>query len=122
MRVGEKPPKRARVEPPPSRRDEQRVVAARSRQPGARLVQVPRDPMSRLFPEGDGPLLAALPVDVDELLLEVDVAEVEVDRLATAQPGGIDELDKGAVAKSERAVALDAIQRRIDLVGAERLG
>ena len=50
----------------------------------ARLVQVARQPVRRLFAERNRTLLAALAVNVEELLLEVDVAEVEVHRLAAA--------------------------------------
>ena len=45
-------------------------------------------------PSGTTRSFAPLPLpDVDELLLEVDVAEVEPDRLGAAQPGRVDELD-----------------------------
>ena len=44
---------------------------------------------------------------VHELLLEVDVAQVEADRLRAAQARRVDELDERAVAEPERAVAVE---------------
>ena len=57
---------------------------------------------------------------MDELLVEVHVLEVEPDRLGAAQAGGVDELDEGAVPQAERAVALDAVEQLVHLVGLRR--
>ena len=72
---------------------------------GPRVAQVARDEVRRLLAERDDAVLAALALaHVHALLLEVDVAEVEADRLGGAQPGRVDELDERAVAEPERAV------------------
>ena len=98
VRVREQPPERARVEPPAARGDEQRVLGAVDELRAA-VVQVEPQPVCGLLAERDDALLAALAPDVDRLLLEVDVAEIEVDRLAAAQPGRVDELEQRAVAE-----------------------
>ena len=68
-----------------------------------RLTQVAREPVGRLLAERDDAILAALAVaDVDELLLEVDVGEIERDRLRAPQARRVDELDERAVAERER--------------------
>ena len=76
----------------------------RGRARGRAVAQVARDPVRRLLAERHDAVLRALAVaDVDELLLEVDVAEVEPDRLGAAQPGGVDELEQRAVAERRAA-------------------
>ena len=105
---------RARVEPAAARRQEERVVgAACKRRP--RLVQVTRDPMRGLLAERHDALLRALPAYAHVLLLEVDVGEVEPDRLGGAEPGRIHELDERAVSQLERALAVEPLEHRIDL-------
>src|SRR5207244_10479572 len=71
-----------------------------------------------LLAQRDDALLRALAVpDMDTLLLEVDVAEVEPDRLGAAQPGRVDELDERPVAQRERlAAASEPVQQAVDLV------
>ncbi len=59
--------------------------------------------------------------DVHELLLEVDVAEVEPDRLGASQPGGVDELDECAVAQRERPLALERRKLLVDRRGRGRI-
>ena len=79
--------------------------------------------MRGLLAERHDPLLAALAAHVEELLLEVDVAEVEPDGLGAAQAGRVDELDERAVAEPERAVAArSAVEQRVDLGGLRRVG
>jgi hypothetical protein len=46
---------------------------------------------------------------VDELLVEVDVGEVEVDRLLRAKPRRVDELDQRAVADGQRCAAIERV-------------
>jgi hypothetical protein len=58
---------------------------------------------------------------VDEFLLEVDVAEIEADRLHAAQACGVDELDERTVAQGERPVALQPRQQRVDFHGPGRI-
>ena len=87
VRVRHQPAERARVEPPAADGEEQRVLGAAGER-RARVAQVPRDPERRLLAERHHALLAALAAaDVDELLLEVDIGEVEPDRLGAAEPG-----------------------------------
>ena len=55
------------------------------------------------------------------LLLEVDVGEVETDRLGAAEAGGVDELDQGAVPERERALAVERGELPLDLGAARRV-
>src|SRR5439155_20299107 len=82
----------------------------------SRLPQVAGQPPRRFFSERHHPLLAALPANTNEFLLEVDVGEVEVDGLAAAQSRRVDELDERPVAERERAVAVERLERRLDLL------
>src|SRR5215211_6975540 len=86
MRVGDEPPQRARVQAAAARREKERLLGA-ARELGARLVHVAGEPVGGLLAERHRPFLAALAADMHELLVEVDVGEVEVDRLAAAQSG-----------------------------------
>ena len=104
VRVRDEPPQRRGVQPPPAGREEERVLGA-ARELRARLVQVARDEVRRLLAERHDAVLRALAAaHVDELLLEVDVAEVESDRLGAAEPGRVDELDaaRGFAARAPR--------------------
>src|ERR687886_2243035 len=76
--------------------------------------------MRRLFAERNRPLLAALAVNADELLLEVDVTEVEIDRLAAPKAGRVDELDERSVSQRKRPLRLEPSQLRVDLLRARR--
>jgi hypothetical protein len=81
VRVRRDAAQRARVEATAARREEERVVGS-LRQLGPRVAEVAREPVLRLLAERDDAVLATFaPADVDELLLEVDVAEVEGDCL-----------------------------------------
>src|SRR6185503_2225395 len=86
----------------------------------ASLAEVVREPVRRLLAERHRPFFPTLAANVDELLVEVDVLEIEPDRLGAAQAGGVDELDEGTVAQAERPVALDAVEQRVDLAGLRR--
>ena len=81
---------------------------------GPGLAEVAGDPVRRLLAERDDPVLRALAVaDVDVLLLEVDVAEIEPDRLGAAQAGRVDELEQRAVADPERDLRSPSASARI---------
>ena len=83
---------------------------------GAGVAEVARHPVRRFLAERHDAVLAALAAaDVHELLLEVDVAEVEPDRLGAAEARGVDELDERAVAQRERALALEGGELPVDL-------
>ncbi len=84
---------------------------------GRASTHVAREPERGLLAQRDGALLPALAAYVHELLFKVDVGEVEVDRLAAAQAGRVDELHERAVAQCERAVARERLEQAVDLVG-----
>ena len=107
VRVRREPAQRARVEPAAAGGEEDGVLGA-LRQLRPAVAEVERRAGSGLLAERDGALLAALAADVEELLLEVDVLEVEADRLGAPQAGRVDELDERAVAQAERPLAARA--------------
>jgi hypothetical protein len=90
---------------------ERKTRSRRRARARARLVQVAREQVGRLLAERHDPLLAALAADVELLAVEVDVGEVEPDRLRRAEARGVHELDERAVAQRERAVALERLER-----------
>ena len=78
--------------------------------------------MRRLFAERHDALLAALAADAHVLLLEVDVREIEPDRLSAAQTGRVDELDESEVAECEGPVTGQRVQDRLHLLALRRFG
>src|ERR671935_2137509 len=110
MRMRRDPPQCARVEPAAAGGEEEGVLGA-ARELGPGVEQVAREPPGRLLAERDDPLLATFAPHADELLLEVDVRKIEVDGLAAAQPGRIEELHQRTVAQRERAVAVECLER-----------
>ena len=105
------------------RAERKNALFAPARELGPRFAEVAGEPVLRLLAERHDAVLAALAVaDVDELLLEVDVAEVETDRLGAAQAGGVDELDERAVAERDRAVAFERGEQLLDLGGRGGVG
>src|SRR6059058_4776070 len=113
-------PESARVEPAPARREEERVLGA-ARELRARLAEVDGDRMRGLLAERHHALLAALAAHVNELLVEVDVGQVEVDRLLRAEARRIDELDERAVAPPERILAVEGVELTVHLVRLRRV-
>src|SRR5438045_9796678 len=88
MRVRCKSPQRRRIEPASADGEEERVLGAAG-ELRATLAQVARDERARLLAERHDAVLRSLATaHMDELLLEVDVAEIEADRLGTAQTRG----------------------------------
>ena len=85
MRVPDEAADRARVEPAPTRGEEERVDGAAG-ELRTRVPQVAGEMVRGLLPERDDPLLPALAVDVHGLALEVDVREVEPDGLGQRRP------------------------------------
>ena len=121
MRMAKQPSHRARVETPAAHGQEEGVVrAGRERRPSR--LQVARELERRLLAERDDALLAALAADVHDLAVEVDVAEVERDRLLAPQPRRVEELEQGAVAERQRRVAVDELEQLLDLGGLGRVG
>ena len=121
VRVGEEPPQRARVEPPAARGEEEGVARA-ARQLRPTVAEVAAEDVRCLLAERHDPFLAALAVDMHGLALEVDVREVEPDRLGAPQAAGVDELDERSVAEGERLVACERVDERVDLGGLRRVG
>ena len=107
------------VQPPAARGEEESILGAAC-QVRSCVLQIEPNPVGRLFAERDDPLLVALAPDANRLLLEVDVSEIEVDSLAAAEPGRVDELEQGAVAQRERVVAAQPLENGVDLLGLER--
>jgi len=121
VRVGDEPAQRRGVEPLAASRDEERVLGA-ARQLRARLVEVARNEGRGLLAERDDTVLRALPAaDVHQLLLEVDVAEIEADRLGAAQAGRVDELDDRLVSQREGAVSVEVVDELFDLALLRRI-
>ena len=83
---GTSAPERARVQAPAAGGDEERVLGAGDELRPA-VAEVEPEPVGSLLAERDDPLLLALAADVDRLGVEVDVGEVEPDRLVAAQAG-----------------------------------
>jgi glucose/arabinose dehydrogenase len=104
---------RAGVEPPPTSGEEERILGAvREGRPD---LEPKPEPVRRLLAERDEALLAALAEHPDALAVEVDVREVEVDRLAAAESGGVDELDERAVPDLEEAPGAKRLELGLDL-------
>src|SRR5436190_16204426 len=118
--VRAQPPQRAGVEPSAPRGQEQRVLGA-AREFRPRLMEVARQPVRSLLTQRHGPLLPALAVDVDELLFEVDVSEIEIDRLAAPEARRVDELAERAVSQPERTVAFESRKLGVDRVRLRRV-
>src|SRR6185312_5121162 len=121
VRVRQQAPKRARVQPASSRGEKERILGT-SGELGSRLADVAGDDVRGLLSERYDTLLAALAPHVDELLLEVDVREVEVDRLLRAEAGRVDELRQPQVPQRERPVAAQQLELVVDLLRARRVG
>ena len=100
--------------------EEERVVRRRGRAPGARrggsARRGARPPRRAARGAPCRPCRARA-----RLLLEVDVREVERDRLRAAQAGRVDELDERAVPQAERPVAGERVDHRLDLAALRRV-
>jgi hypothetical protein len=116
VRMRDHAPERARVQPAPADREEERVLGA-ARELRAGIPEVAREPVTGFLAERDDTLLAAFTEDVHSLLVEVHVGEIELDGFPAAQPGRVDELGKRAVAEGNRALALERLQLAIDIAG-----
>ena len=112
MRMREHAANRGGVEPPPARGQEQRILRP-AHELGPCLVEVAGQRVRGLFSERNDPLLAALPPNMKLFAVEVDVADVESNRLGAAQPSRVDQLDERMVSNRERLVAVQRNQRRL---------
>ncbi len=120
VRVGQEAAQRRRVQRPPAHGEEERIHRA----PGELrppVLQVAAQAVGGLLAERDDPFLAALPADVDQFLLEVDVGELEVDGLLRAEPGRVDQLEQCAIPEPERVLGLQLGQQRVRLLGLGRV-
>jgi glucose/arabinose dehydrogenase len=118
MRMRKEPTQSACVEASPAGRDEERVLGAdRQRRPDLKPA---REPIGGLLAERNDSLLAAFPEDPDRLAVEVDVREVEIDCLAAAEAGRVDQLRHRAVPNREWAVGAELAELRIDLARLRR--
>src|SRR2546430_3740398 len=116
VRVRKQPSGRAGVQAPAPGGEEQRVFGSAG-QLGACLPKVARHPVTGLLAERDVALLAALALNMDELLLEVHVAQIEIHKLTASQAGRIHELGHSTVAQPERTVSLEPRELRVDFLG-----
>jgi hypothetical protein len=73
-------------------------------------------------PDRHEPLLGALAACAQHACLEVDVADLEPDRLRRAEPAGVHELEQRAVSQRRRLGAARRLQQPRDLVAREDLG
>src|SRR5919202_1298896 len=104
MRMREQAAQRRGVEPASARGDEQCVLRA-AHELRTCVAEIEREPVRCFLAEGNDALLPALAAYVQLLLLEVDVREIEIDRLAAAQARGVHELEQRAVSQRERLVS-----------------
>ena len=110
MGVANEPADGARVEPPPARREKDRVdCIAGERRPA--VTEVAREVVSRLLSQRDDPLFPALAADVECFALEVDVGEIEPDGLRAPEPTGVQELEESSVSQRERVVSLYVLEQ-----------
>src|SRR5205823_710465 len=103
----------ARVEPPPASGQEERVLGAagESRAP---VAEVQAEAVRRLLAERHDAVLAALSAHVHGLAVEVDVSEIEADRLVAAEAGRVDELDE----RRSSSLEPDRERLQVEAVGA----
>ena len=87
-------PEPAPAQPPGGGGGEERLAS----KPRPLLAQVARERLSDPLPEGNGPVLPALPLPhVEEALAEVEVAQVQAEELPGPQPRPVEDLDHGQV-------------------------
>ena len=115
VRVGKEPPQRGGVERPSACGQKESVRGAASERRPSEL-QVAAQVEGGLLAQGDDPLLAPLPADADELLLEVHVGQRQVNDLLRTQARRVDELEQGPVADAECVVGLDLGEQSIGFV------
>ena len=78
-------------------------------------MEIAGEPVCSLLAEGDDALLAALAAHVEQLLLEVHVAEIEADRFLAPQPRRVHELEQGAIADGEGIVTFHRGEETFDV-------
>ena len=70
-----------------------------------------------LLAEREDALLPALAAHVQGLAVEVDICEIESDGLGASQAGRVHQLEECTIAERERGVALDDLEKCLDLGG-----
>src|SRR2546427_143798 len=88
MGMGEQAAQRARVEPSPARGDEEGVLRP-PYEARAPVLEVTAQPVRSFLAQRNDALFVALALHAHCLLLEVDVSEIEPDRLRAAQAGRV---------------------------------
>src|SRR5262249_6773690 len=79
------------------------------------VAEIRADDTARAAADRHDAFLVALAEHAHDTVFQVEVAELEPDRLADADAGGIEHLEQRAVALAERAVARHSTQLRLDL-------
>jgi hypothetical protein len=101
--------------------DEQVALLAQADHPRAPVLQVGADRGDRVAADGHEPLLRALAPRAQDPRVEVDVADLEVDRLARAQPARVHELEQRPVAQGRGVAAGRGGEQARHLVAGEDL-
>jgi hypothetical protein len=101
--------------------DEEVALLAQADHPRAPVLQVGADRGDRVAADGHEPLLRALAPRAQDPRVEVDVADLEVDRLARAQPARVHELEQRPVAQGRGVAAGRGGEQARHLVAGEDL-
>ncbi len=103
--------------------DEEGVFADAGKQDGTDVVEIFAEPLEGAVADGDD---AVFPVfafaDGEDAGLWIEVFIVEPDEFGAADAGGVEELQDGAVAETERVGDVGYGEDGADLLGAERAG
>ncbi len=102
--------------------DEDVGLVADAHQPRAAVFQVDRQRLHRLGADRHEPLLGALAAGPQHPGLEVDLGQLERDRLARTQAAGVHGLQQRPVAQRRRRGPARLGQQAVDLVACQHLG
>ena len=119
-------PARLTADAPAARVEEHRVAVGRAASPRAAqreatVGEIRVQHASRAAADGHDAFLVALAEHAYDAVLEIEVAELEPDRLADADAGRVEHLEQRPVALGQRAAAGDRAEERLDLRFVERL-
>ena len=121
VRVRDEPSQHARVEPAAADRDEEGITGA-AHEPRAAVSKPGAQAPDGLLAERHEPFLPSLAAHVDLLAVEVEVGDVEVDRLRRTQTRGVDELEQRRVSERERFLAGRSVDELLDVRDLRHLG
>ena len=102
--------------------DEQPRLEAVADEPRPAAHEVDAERAGGLAADGHDPLLVALAAGAQLAAVEVEVGELELDRLRRPQAAGVHQLEQGAVAQRGRLGAVGLGEQPGDLVAREHLG